>query len=95
MAAADRPIVRVPGTLLHLSDGADEIPVEATTVAQALDRLRALHPELVAELLLTDDRVNPAINLYVGEEDIRGLGGLEAPIEAGQELLILPALAGG
>ncbi|MEX2324413.1 MAG: MoaD/ThiS family protein [Nitriliruptoraceae bacterium] len=89
------PFVRVPGTLLHLSDGADEIPVDASTVREALDLLAAEHPGLVAELLAAPDKVNPVYNLYVGEDDIRSLGGLEAALEPGDELLILPALAGG
>jgi sulfite reductase beta subunit-like hemoprotein/molybdopterin converting factor small subunit len=89
------PFVRVPGTLLHLSDGADDIPVGAATVGEALAVLERAHPRLVAELLLGPGKVNPVYNLYVGEDDIRSLGGLEAPLEAGDELLILPALAGG
>ncbi|MDQ4096198.1 MAG: MoaD/ThiS family protein, partial [Actinomycetota bacterium] len=94
-AEGTRPIVRVPGTLLELSDGADEIAVQADTVGQALDVLAREHPRLVAYLLVAPDKVNPAVNLYVNEEDIRALGGLDAPLAAGTELVILPALAGG
>jgi sulfite reductase beta subunit-like hemoprotein/molybdopterin converting factor small subunit len=89
------PFVRVPGTLLNLSDGADEIPVAATTVREALALLGQEHPALVSELLRGPDQVNPVYNLYVGEDDIRSLGGLDAAVEPGDELLILPALAGG
>lgn len=92
---SDLPIVRVPGTLLELSDGADEIAVEASTVREALEVLRAEYPRLVAELLVAPGKVNPTLNLYVGEEDIRSLGGLDAELTPGAELLILPALAGG
>lgn len=88
------PVVRVPGTLLHLSDGVDEIEVRAATVAQALAIVGADHPALVDELLV-DGAVNPYLNLYVGDEDIRGLDGLDTPLGPGVELLILPALAGG
>jgi sulfite reductase beta subunit-like hemoprotein/molybdopterin converting factor small subunit len=91
----DRPIVRVPGTLLDLSGGADEVPVDATTVAEALDALAREHPDLVAYLRTADGRINPVVNLYIGEDDIRSLGGLDAPLQHGQELMILPALAGG
>jgi len=89
------PFVRVPGTLLHLSEGADEIPVEAATVREALAVVGRQYPQLIAELLLSPDEVNPVLNLYIGEDDIRSLGGLDASLEAGDELLILPALAGG
>ncbi|HVM00031.1 MAG TPA: MoaD/ThiS family protein [Egibacteraceae bacterium] len=94
-AADDRPIVRVPGTLIELSAGADEVPVAAGSVGQALDVLAVEHPSLVAYLRLPDGTVNPVVNLYIGEDDIRALGGLDAPLERGQELTILPALAGG
>jgi hypothetical protein len=76
--------VRVPGTLLHLSDGADEIPVRATTVREALAALRDEHPALIAELMTGPDTVNKALNLYIGEDDIRSLGGLDAPLAAGR-----------
>ncbi len=89
------PVVRVPGTLLQLSDGADEIPVAAADVREALAVLAEQHPRLAAELLTGPDEVNPALNLYVGEDDIRSLGGLDAELAPGDELLILPALAGG
>jgi sulfite reductase beta subunit-like hemoprotein/molybdopterin converting factor small subunit len=98
-------VVRVPGTLLELSDGADEIPLPAGTdrvdgtgpgtVADVLDHLVRLHPRLTAYLVSGPGQINPAVNLYIGEDDIRGLGGFDAPLEAGDELSILPALAGG
>ncbi|HEX2028858.1 MAG TPA: MoaD/ThiS family protein [Nitriliruptorales bacterium] len=90
-----RPIVRVPGTLIELADGADEIAVDATSVREALAVLAAEHAPLVAYLLQDAETVNPAVNLYIGEDDIRALGGLDAPLQAGDELTILPALAGG
>ena len=89
------PVVRVPGTLLALSDGADEVPVAASSVREALARLGEEHPRLADELLTDPGTVNRVYNLYVGEDDIRSLGGLDAPLEPGDELLILPALAGG
>lgn len=89
------PTIRVPGTLLELSDGADEIAVDAATVGAAIDQLARLHPRLTAYLVGDAGRVNPAVNLYVGEDDIRGLGGFDAPLGPGDELSILPALAGG
>jgi molybdopterin converting factor small subunit len=118
-APADEPdgagvVVRVPGTLLELSDGADEIslpvsgspsgghsavrgtsPHAVSTVGEALDQLTRLHPQLTAYLVSGPGRINPAVNLYVGEDDIRGLGGFDATLEPGDELSILPALAGG
>lgn len=89
-----RPMVRVPGTLIELSNGADEIAVEPATVREVLNRLAGDHPDLVG-YLLQDGEINPAVNLYIDEEDIRGLGGLDTKLERGSSLGILPALAGG
>ncbi|HEV2369346.1 MAG TPA: MoaD/ThiS family protein, partial [Acidimicrobiales bacterium] len=90
-----RPMVRIPGMLLEATNGADEIEVEAKTVRQALDVLAGRYPRLIEQVLGADGRVIDSINLFVGEDDIRSLGGLDAPLAAGQELTILPALSGG
>ncbi len=91
----DGRVIRIPGTLLELTNGNDAVEVRVRTVREALEVLARLHPRLTEYLLVSPGRVNPAVNLYIGEEDIRALGGLDAPLEAGHELTILPALAGG
>ncbi len=93
--APRRPVVRIPGMLLPFTDGADRIEVEAKTVREALQVLCARYPKLAAQLLTPDGSVHPSVNLFVGEEDIRGLQGLSTPLQPGQELTILPALSGG
>jgi ferredoxin-nitrite reductase len=90
-----RPVVRVPGMLLAYSGGADRLEVDARTVREALDALRGRYPELAAQILTPQGDVHPSVNLFVGEEDVRGLGGLDTPLRPGDELTILPALAGG
>ncbi len=90
-----RPVVRIPGMLLPFTDGADRVEVEARTVREALAALRERYPRLAEQVLTPDGGVHPSLNLFVGDEDIRDLGGLDAPLRAGQELIILPALAGG
>ncbi len=92
---AKRPLVRIPGMLLSATGGADLIEVDATTVGGILDELRRRHPQLAGQIFGEDGEIVPSINVFVGEEDIRALGGLDAPIAPGQELTILPALSGG
>ncbi|CDM66157.1 MoaD/ThiS family protein [Pyrinomonas methylaliphatogenes] len=92
---AQRPVVCVPGMLLQFSEGADRIEVEARTVREALEALRQRYPRLVDQIVAPDGTLLPSINLFIGEEDVRGLGELDAPLAAGQELIILPALSGG
>ncbi|MCS7172079.1 MAG: MoaD/ThiS family protein [Armatimonadetes bacterium] len=93
--APRRPVVRIPGMFLPFTGGADRVEVEARTVREALQVLRTQYPQLAPHLLAPDGQVHPGINLFVDEEDIRGLAGLDTPLCAGQELTILPALSGG
>jgi ferredoxin-nitrite reductase len=90
-----QPVVHVPGMFLSLTDGVDRIEVPARTVREALDWLRRHYPRLVQQILTPDGSVSPLVNLFVGEEDIRNLQGLDTPLAPGQELIILPALSGG
>ncbi len=94
-AAPKKPMVRVPGMLLAATGGADLIEVEAGTVRAILAELGRRYPELTRQILSPSGEVVPSVNLFVGEEDLHGLGGLDAPVAAGQELTILPALSGG
>jgi ferredoxin-nitrite reductase len=80
---------------LPFTDGADRVEVEAKTVREALEALRSRYPRLAEQILTPEGQVHPSVNLFVGEEDIRGLQGLETPLAPGQELTILPALSGG
>ncbi len=89
------PLVRIPGMLLEATGGADVIEIEAKTVREALAILAGRYPRLTEQILGPDGKVVNSINLFVGEDDIRSLGGLDAPLAAGQELTILPALSGG
>jgi ferredoxin-nitrite reductase len=93
--APRRPVVRIPGMFLPFTDGADRVEVEAKTVREALEALRSRYPRLAEQILTPEGQVHPSVNLFVGEEDIRGLQGLETPLAPGQELTILPALSGG
>jgi sulfite reductase beta subunit-like hemoprotein/molybdopterin converting factor small subunit len=94
-APAKKPLVRIPGMLLSATGGADLIEVDATTVGGILAELERRFPALTKQILGPGGDVVPSINLFVGEEDVHGLGGLEAPVAPAQELTILPALSGG
>ena len=71
------------------------LEIDAKTVRDALAILADRHPRLIDQVLGPDGKVISSMNLFVGEDDIRSLGGLDAPLAAGQELTILPALSGG
>ena len=87
-------IVRIPTPLRTLTGGADEVTASGGTVGEVIEDLERRHPG-IRDRLLDDKGVRRFVNIYVGEEDTRFLGGLKAPVKAGDEVTIVPAIAGG
>ena len=87
--------IKLPTQLRDAAGNRAEAHVEGGTVGEALDALYAEHGEL--RLRLSDDggSLRRFVNVYLGGEDIRFLQGLETPVSDGDELTILPAVAGG
>lgn len=88
------PQVRIPTVLRKHTDGASVVPVEAASVGEAFAALVEGRPELREQLFDGDD-LRGYINVYVRDEDIRYLDGLNTAVEAGDEIAIMPAVAGG
>jgi molybdopterin synthase sulfur carrier subunit len=87
--------VRIPTQLRELTSGKGEITVEADTVRQAIDQLNSAHPGIGERLLDDSGNLRRFVNLFLAEEDVRFLEGLDTPITAGQTLSVVPAVAGG
>ncbi len=87
--------VRIPTPLRRITGGAPRVEAGGTTVREALDSLVAAYPELGERVYDEQGQLRRFINLFVGEEDIRFLNGLETPLGDGAELSIVPAVAGG
>ncbi len=86
--------IRIPTPLRAFTDGAAEIDVAGATVGEALANLVDQHPELRAHLF-NDDELRSFVNIFIGDEDIRFLQGLDTEIEADESLRIIPSIAGG
>ena len=87
--------VRIPTPLRSLTGGSEEVNVEdAATVGDVIDRLEAKHAGM-RDRLLDDKGVRKFINIYVGEEDVRFTGGLKTELKSGDQVSIIPAIAGG
>ncbi len=86
--------VRIPTPLRTLTGGADEISAEGATVRAVLDALEAKHPGL-KDRLLDEKGVRRFVNIYLGEEDIRFLDGLDTAVKGDDQLSVVPAIAGG
>jgi molybdopterin synthase sulfur carrier subunit len=87
--------VRIPTQLRSLSGGASEVEVEGATVAEVLKALDAAHPGFGERLFDDSGELRRFVNVFVAEEDIRFLQGVDTVIEPGQVVSIVPAVAGG
>jgi molybdopterin converting factor small subunit len=88
-------IVRIPTQLRPLSGGAAEVKVEGATVAEVLAALDTAHPGFQGRLFDEQGRLRRFVNVFVADEDVRFLQGLDSPVADGQTVSIVPAVAGG
>jgi molybdopterin converting factor small subunit len=87
--------VRIPTQLRNLSGGAAEVDIDGATVADVLKGLEGKFPGFGERLFDDSGELRRFVNVFVADEDIRFLGGIDTAIEAGQVVSIIPAVAGG
>ncbi len=87
--------VRIPTILRTYTGGESEVSATGATLAEVLDDLDAKYAGIKGRILDEDGKLRRFVNVYVGEEDIRLLEGLNTVVEDGDEVTILPAVAGG
>lgn len=94
MAASVETTVRIPTPLRTLTGGNDEVKAAGGSVGEVIEDLEKNYPGL-RDRLLDAKGVRRFVNIYVGEEDIRFLQGLETALKGGEQISIVPAIAGG
>lgn len=87
--------VRIPTQLRTLTGGAGEVSVEASTVGDALKALDVSHPGFGERIFDEDGKLRRFVNVFLADEDVRFLSGLDTSVTDGQTLSIVPAVAGG
>jgi molybdopterin synthase sulfur carrier subunit len=87
--------VRVPTQLRQITGGAGEIPVEGSTVGEVLKALDAAHPGMAERLFDDAGNLRRFVNVFLADEDVRFLDGLNTTVSEGQTVSIVPAVAGG
>lgn len=87
--------IRIPTQLRTLSGGSAEVEVDAATVGEALKALDAAHPGFQDRLFDDAGALRRFVNVFVADEDVRFLDGLDTVVASGQTLSIVPAVAGG
>jgi cysteine synthase/molybdopterin converting factor small subunit len=87
--------VRIPPTLRDSVGGAREVDASGSTVRELLADLAGRFPGLGSQVLENGNEIVPFVNVYVNNEDVRTLEGLETPVGDGTSVILLPAMAGG
>src|SRR5687767_12333491 len=87
--------VRIPTILRQYTGGSKAISGSGDTLLQLLDNLNEQHPGLKQRLVTPEGGLHRFVNIYVNDEDVRFVGALDAKVNDGDTVTILPAVAGG
>jgi molybdopterin synthase sulfur carrier subunit len=86
--------VRIPTILRTYTDGAKAVDAEGTSLSALIDDLESNHPG-IKDRLIDDGDLRRFVNVYINDEDVRFIGGLAAELSDGDQVVVLPAVAGG
>ena len=87
--------VRLPTIMRSHAGGKSEVSAQGDTIGQVVDDIVRQVPGTAAHLKAPDGGVHKFVNVYLNDEDIRYLGKLDTPVKDGDQVSILPAVAGG
>jgi molybdopterin synthase sulfur carrier subunit len=87
--------VKIPPVLRPSVGGEKEVPADGDSVREVLRALASQHPQTQTQLFSAEGELNRYVNVYLNDEDVRVLDGLETPVGGSDTLVILPAMAGG
>ena len=87
--------VRIPTPLRRVTNGQDKVSVEGTTLNEIISSLDAEFPGIKERLCEEQGQLRNFVNVYINGEDVRFLEGLESATKSGDEISIVPAVAGG
>ena len=88
-------ILRIPSVLRPAVGGQTTLEVPGTTIGEVLANLVAAHPTLEGQVLDAEGGLHRFLNIYVNDDDVRYTGGLDTSVADGDQVSILPAVAGG
>jgi molybdopterin converting factor small subunit len=89
------PTLRIPAPLRSYTEGLSDISVQGATVEEAMQSLVAQYPVLKPHLFTGQGALRPFVNLFVGENHIKDLQGMQTPLGEDDRILLLPSIAGG
>jgi molybdopterin converting factor small subunit len=91
----NRVSVRIPTILRSYTGGAAEVTAAHGSLREVIGDLDVSYPGLAARILDDAGRLRRFVNVYVGDEDVRFVAGLDTPVPAGSHVSVIPAVAGG
>jgi len=89
------PTLRIPTPLRPYTGGQSDVPVQGQTVGEAVHSLLAQYPALKPHLMNAEGALRPFVNLFLGEDNIKDLSGLQTPLRPEDRLMLIPSIAGG
>ena len=87
--------IKIPPVLRASVGGEKEVSASGENIGDVLRDLASSHPATQSQLFSADGELNRYVNVYLNDEDVRFLGGLETPVKDGDTVTVLPAVAGG
>lgn len=87
--------VRIPTVLRPAMGGQATVTTQGDSIGEVLTSLSAAYPSAAGQLLDGEGNLHRFLNVYINDDDVRYLGGLDAPVKDGDEVTLLPAVAGG
>ena len=88
-------LVRIPTPLRRMTNGLDKVEMEESDLSQMIDRLESNYPGFKERLIDEEGELRYFVNIYLNGEDVRFLDGLATAAKSGDEISIVPAVAGG
>lgn len=89
------PILKIPSPLRPYAEGQSSITAPGEKVSEVLEFTMEQYPLLKKHLLSDDQHLRPFVNVFLGDENIKELQGIETPLKEDDTLLIIPSIAGG
>jgi sulfur-carrier protein len=87
--------IRIPPVLRTATGGAKQVEIEGETVREVIDRLVATYPATAGQLQTPAGELNAFVNVFVNGTDVRHLQALDTPVSERDQVVLLPAMAGG
>ena len=89
------PVLRIPTPLRAYTNGKSDITVNGSNISEALADLTTQYPTIKPHLFNEGGDLRPFVNLFVGENNIKDLQGVNTPIKDGEKIMLIPSIAGG